>query len=60
VFAIFGYGSAILIKIKFFWAMIPSCYSADAKIVQIDAKIIFGIRTLATIPAYVCYNKWTI
>jgi hypothetical protein len=60
VFAVFWYVSAIYIKIKFFWAMIPSCYSAYAKILQIYVKIMFGIRILATFPAYVCCNKWVI
>ena len=50
--AIFVYVCAIQIKIKFFWTMIPSYYSADAKILQIDVTIMFGIRILATFPAY--------
>jgi len=32
-------------------------YSADAKILQTDVTIMFGFRTLATVPAYVCCNK---
>jgi hypothetical protein len=40
--------------------MIPSCYSADAKILQIDVTILFGVRILATIPAFVGCNRWVI